>query len=249
MPKITQLELVGRRAGTQARGCQLPNQDPLARPHGFSQQGKASLQSSFQKQQLPGTEPAAKTIHNAVSVDGCQPQGTRTASLRNPNSKGPRQLSTTAPSPRCSPRTDCRWPGCAQVHPYPHVCVLIHTDMHARTHTHTHTHTPHRAFHPQRQPALPGTQSLAEPGREREGLAERILRNSGPVNTSFGDLIRPPPGQQQAGEKADNGRHGDWTHPGMPSSFWNKRSSARPGWEEGLWYYLPQTSQHRWVSL
>ena len=121
--------------------------------------------------------------------------------------------------------------------------------MHARTHTHTHTHTPHRAFHPQRQPALPGTQSLAEPGREREGLAERILRNSGPVNTSFGDLIRPPPGQQQAGEKADNGRHGDWTHPGMPSSFWNKRSSARPGWEEGLWYYLPQTSQHRWVSL
>ena len=130
-------------------------------------------------------------------------------------------------------------------------CVCTHTYRHARTHahTHTHTHTPHRAFHPQRQPALPGTQSLAEPGREREGLAERILRNSGPVNTSFGDLIRPPPGQQQAGEKVDNGRHGDWTHPGMPSSFWNKRSSARPGWEEGLWYYLPQTSQHRWVSL
>lgn len=176
----------------------------------------------------------------SVSVAGCQPQGTRTARLRNPNSKGPRQLSTAAPSPWRSPRTDCGWPRCTQVHPHPHVCVLIHT----------HTHTPHGAFHPQCQPALPGTQSLAEPGREREGLAERVLGNSGLVNTSLGDLFRPPPGQRQAGEKADNGQHGhgDSIHPGTPSSFWNKQSSARPGWEEGLRYYLPQTSQHQWVS-
>ena len=177
-----------------------------------------------------------------VSVAGCQPQGTRTARLRNPNSKGPRQLSTVAPSPRRSPRTD--WVATMCTSAPPPTCVCTHT------HTYTHTHTPHGAFHPQCQPALPGTQSLAESGREREGLAERVLGNSGPVNTSLGDLIRPPPGQRQVGEEVDNGQHGhgDSIHPGTPSSFWNKQNSARPGWEEGLRCYLPQTSQHQWVS-
>ena len=244
MPKITQLELVGRRAGTQARVCQLPSQDPLAQPHGFSQQGKASLQSSSQKQQLPRTEPVAQTIHNTDCLCGRVPTpGHQDCQAKKPKLQGAKATLHCCSIPPAQPQNRL---GGHDVHK----CTPTHMCVYSYTHTHTHTHTPHGAFHPQCQPALPGTQSLAEPGREREGLAERVLGNSGPVNTSLGDLIRPPPGQRQVGEEVDNGQHGhgDSIHPGTPSSFWNKQNSARPGWEEGLRCYLPQTSQHQWVS-
>lgn len=238
MPKITQLELVGRRAGTQAQVCQLPNQGP-----------RPLLMVSVNRERLPYTAPSRSCSSQGlnqlpklfpalpVSVAGCQPQGTRTARLRNPNSKGPWQLPTAAPLPWYSPRTEL-WVARMYTSAPPPTCACAHT------------HTNHRAFHPQHQPALPGTQSLAEPGRGREGLAERVLGNSGLVNTPLGDLIRPPPGQRQAGEKVDNGHHGhgDATHPGAPSSFWNKGSRARPDCGERLCYHLPQTSQHQRAS-
>lgn len=161
MPKITQLELVGRRAGTQARVCQLPNQDPLAQPHGFSQQGKASLQSSFQKQQLPRTEPVAKTIHNTDCLCGRVPTpGHQDCQVKKPKLQGAKATLHRCSIPRRSPRTDCGWPRCTQVHPHPHVCVLIHT--------HTHTH-PMGPFTPNANLPFQAHKAwLSQAGRERD---------------------------------------------------------------------------------
>lgn len=121
-------------------------------------------------------------------------------------------------------------------------------------HKHTCTSQP---FIPRCRPALPGTKNLAEPGMERVGpgkMFPRVCGNPGLVNTPLSDLIRPLPGQRQAGQEVDNGQN--WTaldtetsaHPGTSSSCWNKQSSTRQGREERLHFSLLEMTQHQQAS-
>ena len=162
MPKITQLELVGRRAGTQARVCQLPSQDPLAQPHGFSQQGKASLQSSSQKQQLPRTEPVAQTIHNTDCLCGRVPTpGHQDCQAKKPKLQGAKATLHCCSIPPAQPQNRL---GGHDVHK----CTPTHMCVYSYTYIHTHTH-PTGPFTPNANLPFQAHKAwLSQAGRERD---------------------------------------------------------------------------------